>query len=527
MRFPRFGSLLEAHARWPRSPEIVVLFLVLLVLGAGCLPRALNHDEAQFVASGALLNRAGLLPYLDYPYFHFPNLVFVFAGLFSAGNFLLLTARSFNVACAWLLLLLVFSLLLGAFRSLGEKRWPVAAAITLILALNPLFRFTAGRAWNHDLPMLASVAAFATLLRAVQPDGSRRWMAASGAFLGVAIGTRLTFLPLVVPFVALTVVFRPIGSPRHRGVVIFFAAFAFSLLPTIALFAANPKNFLFYNLVSNGQLNLLFRRSAEPNNISLGEKLLFPLRLILRSPANLLFVIGFGVFAGWFPFREGWRSVLRFPEATAILVIVPFAILGALIPTPSYRQYYYQVVPFLLLGTAFGIARFWTAPALRAKLFRLLTLVLAASLLEVIPDLHQSGVLTRPDRWDVWEVHKTGLEIRSKVGAGPVLTLSPLYPLEGGAGIYKEFCTGPFAWRIAPFAEEKNAARFDLVSADNLDEFLRDKMPPAILTRVEKRALEKPFVDYARSNKYRKVTLANGGVLWLRREGAATNAARR
>jgi hypothetical protein len=45
----------------------------------------LNHDEHQFVAPSVLLLREGLLPYRDYPFFHTPNLVFVFAPLFAAS----------------------------------------------------------------------------------------------------------------------------------------------------------------------------------------------------------------------------------------------------------------------------------------------------------------------------------------------------------------------------------------------------------------------------------------------------------
>jgi hypothetical protein len=40
-----------------------------------------------------------------------------------------------------------------------------------------------------------------------------------------------------------------------------------------------------------------------------------------------------------------------------------------------------------------------------------------------------------------------------------VLTLAPLYALEGGAAIYPAFATGPFAWRVAPLLDPQNDAR--------------------------------------------------------------------
>jgi hypothetical protein len=194
--------------------------------------------------------------------------------------------------------------------------------------------------------------------------------------------------------------------------------------------------------------------------------------------------------------------------------------LGALLPTPSYRQYYSLVVPFLFLGIAFGIARFWNTPANERRLIPLLVCALIVGFIELVPDLFGSGILARPDRWAIWTTHQSGLEIRRQAGPGRVLTLAPIYPLEGGAEIYPEFCTGPFSWRIASFAGEHDRARYGLVGADDLETYLAIK-PAAILTRVEKDELEKPLVDYARKKQYRKTRLPDGGVLWLRPEAVA------
>jgi hypothetical protein len=70
-------------ARWLLA-TVVALFLVeVLLLVAGVnLRRGLNHDEHQFVASGVLLARQGLLPYRDFPYFHVPLLSVIYARSF-------------------------------------------------------------------------------------------------------------------------------------------------------------------------------------------------------------------------------------------------------------------------------------------------------------------------------------------------------------------------------------------------------------------------------------------------------------
>ena len=71
----------------------LALFLFALLFGAA-MSKRLDHDEHQFVASGALLARQSLLPYRDFPYFHMPYLVGLYALFFRASDHLLLAARS-------------------------------------------------------------------------------------------------------------------------------------------------------------------------------------------------------------------------------------------------------------------------------------------------------------------------------------------------------------------------------------------------------------------------------------------------
>lgn len=466
------------------------------------------------MASGALLARMGLLPYLDYPYFHLPNLVFVYAAIFSTNDFLLLSARSFNIFCAWLLVLLVFAMTASAFRALGEKRWAIATGFALCLALQPLFRFTVGRAWNHDLPMLLSVAALAILLRAMQAERARKWLVASGALLGLAVGTRLTFLPLVLPFLALTWMFSATSAARSRNPLLFFAGFVVALLPTLALFAAGPDAFIFNTITCNGSINLRYQETRKALSETLLNKLLDPIKL-LKSPATLLLVVGFIVFAYRYPFRNGWRAALSSIETAAFLLIIPVLLFASSLPAQPYRQYYYAPVPFLLLGVAYGMARVWNAERDYGKIRRLLAIVIPISFLQVLPELPGSNLLAGWERWPVFEMHRTGLDLRAKAGPGPILILAPIYPLEGGATIYPQFCTGPFAWRIAPFVEPEVRARHGLVGADDLDTALVPR-PAAIVTNYDNAALGKPLKKYAQRLGYTRLTLSDGeGVLWL------------
>src|SRR4029077_7754887 len=98
--------------------------------------RELNRDEEQFISAGALFARHGYLPYLDYPYFHVPNLDYIYVVLFTQSNHLLLTARAFNILCAWLTLLLIFWLSARLFKNAPAARWSVAILATVALFTN-------------------------------------------------------------------------------------------------------------------------------------------------------------------------------------------------------------------------------------------------------------------------------------------------------------------------------------------------------------------------------------------------------
>ncbi|MHC4359168.1 MAG: hypothetical protein ACYSTQ_10270, partial [Planctomycetota bacterium] len=61
---------------------------VFVLLFSLSMQKGLAHDEDQFIASGALLAKELILPYKDYPYFHMPNLVFVYGMLFKYSDYM-------------------------------------------------------------------------------------------------------------------------------------------------------------------------------------------------------------------------------------------------------------------------------------------------------------------------------------------------------------------------------------------------------------------------------------------------------
>jgi 4-amino-4-deoxy-L-arabinose transferase-like glycosyltransferase len=106
-----------------------------------------EHDEHQFVAAAVLLVKHHLVPYGDFPFFHAPNVLFVYAVLSSLTSQLLLSVRLFSAACAALSIFLIFMTALRLGR--GPRNFTsllVGVSAALLLVTQPLFLYTSGRA---------------------------------------------------------------------------------------------------------------------------------------------------------------------------------------------------------------------------------------------------------------------------------------------------------------------------------------------------------------------------------------------
>ena len=493
-----------------------------LMLGAN-MAKSLDHDEHQFVTSGALLARETKLPYVDYAYFHMPNMVFVYAVLFSVTDHLLLSARLFSTVCAWLTLGLIFCLALCLFRHYHYLlRFLIAASTTVFLLTNPVFAYTSGKAWNHDLAILMALGAFVMHSEGASREHRQRWLGVSGLLLGLAIGTRLTFAPLVLPFLVM-IAFYP-RRAGWRGTLSLMLSFLLGtlvgLLPSAILFALAPKQFLFGNF-GYARYNTLYRQvegfvEGDVSSIamSFSGKLCYLARYILSTPSMVLLILAFVFFVLSMNIAR-FRRVFphRFPIIFS-LISLPFLLLGSFSPTPAFFQYFYAPIPFLLVGTLYGVASFqdqnnrmnWSTTLLVHVL-----LLAGAFGLKLYQD---AGSLSAPDEWLSSRVHQAGLEIKATAGDRPVLSLAPLLPLEGGASILAEFATGPFGWRIAPFVPEKTRQEIGLIAEADLVGFLQAHPHAAILVGHEG-TLEQPFIEYAEDYGYQPVELSDGSVLWL------------
>jgi 4-amino-4-deoxy-L-arabinose transferase-like glycosyltransferase len=507
---------------------VVCLFLFSLVLNTSRAVRAdYSHDEDQFITSARLLLDEGLLPYRDYPYFHTPYLIFIYALLFAvAGDFNLLAARLFSAFCAAASVMLVFWIVLTFFRNHSKKHsFLVAIAIAFLYLPNPLLAATAGIAWNHDLAVLLMLAGLFLALHGLTRKSLGIWYFASGVLLGIAVGVRISSLT-IFPAYILALMGAPNKFAWHRFMrqaLLFTAGFCLALLPLAWFLVTAPQQFIFGNF-TYAQLNATYRLDipvAYDGNIpiygsrSLVDKLSFLWKDVILQPGGLLLGVCL-VFFGWsILLTHLSRKETHLSRNILILTALPLVAVGSFLPTPTWYQYFYAPVPFALLAVALGLTYLTQRPGqLRKWITVLLVQLVLLSNILVLQDFRRISFLRYVDLWKPLVIHQMGVDIQEQLGAGSkVFTVAPLYPLEAGLQVVAPMATGVFAFRTGSLLDAGARQLQHIISKENLDAYLDGDPPDGILVGFDL-ALEEPIIQYAISRGYSSHALDTRLTLW-------------
>jgi hypothetical protein len=473
----------------------VVVFPVVLGLG---MVRGVSHDEHQHVAAGALIAREGLMPYQDFPHFHTPYLAFLYALLFRMSDHLLVAGRLVSVLSATAILGILGSIAYSLFRDRG-KRFAVCvcSGVVLLAMTTTLFGENTGLAWNHEPSLVLALIAFVAHVAGLKSDRIG-WFVASGALLGLAIGTRITCAPLMAPF-GLALLFYPVRGWRWNRIFAFSGGLLVGLAGLLYFFAVVPEQAFFGNF-DFARANIVYRLdSGEPRTMTILKKLRFFFKEIIR-PDAALFLVGFvPVVAACLVHRGTSR---RMPlELRFILWLLPFLLIGSFAPSPLFDQYFYPLVPFLLLA---GLYAFASVPPESVWSRRLLLTGAAAVLLSTALGWRAYNAFSEfftVKEWRGIRVHRRMGFVCADIPSGKVLTLAPIYPLEAGFSIYPSFATGPFAWRISPYLEPAKAARLRIISPTTLGPMLQAVPPIGVFTGFEETG-EEPLIEYASRHGY-------------------------
>ena len=494
--------------------------LVFLLLFSRSMTRDFDLDEHQFVAPPTLLTQGARLPYRDYPYFHMPTLPFLYAGLIGWSPYKLLAARTVSVLCGTALVMLLF---IAGWRALtgvsAGRRWLIAGGVPLVYLCSRLFTYTNGWAWNHDAANLCAVGVFFLYQQGLHRR--RLWpLAAAGFLIGCAVGIRLSFALIFVPFALALLLDRSAFTWGRRigGLAVAAGGAAVASLPALVLWAISPDGFLFGNL-GYPKLAALFGAAAHAANMTWPAKIRQLLVTVVADPGNLVLFAAAAYALGYrFWSRRLWRSEYR-RQLLLVLGLLPVLLAGSWAPTPTNYQYYYQLLPFLTLGVLYTIAAERTDPAaLRRWAWAVgLGLVIAAG--TGLPRWY-GGVasLARPGAWTPVAVHQAGEWVRANAPPrARVLTIDPAAPLEANMEVYPEFAVGRFISQVGRFLPPHQRRRYHMAFAEELDRVVAERPPDAVFCDQRVLGEAESLIRYATDHGFRRLDSPDRRyILWVR-----------
>ena len=402
-----------------------------------------------------------------------------------------------------------------------------------LLIANPTFAGTSGRAWNHDASevlLFAAAIAFLRCIRRVDADAYPfPAMLLIGGLLGASIGVRLTVAPACAAFVGWILSDPRLAMKRRLApATILLIGIGVALLPCAWLFAQAPRGFVFGNF-QYPTLNTAWRISREsvlPSTTPIGKITYFLNRILFSSGNGILLTLVVltllrpAVDNAPATNGSGSASRLSSPRQSRFLgILILFLLVGSFAPAPLFMVYFYAPAPFVLLWLAYIWQRRLGDRGGRPMLQGLRSAPPRHSpwraSRRAVQSYRHLWIIFSPEKWPPIQIHETGLALRrmlapsSQSGAGPVLTLAPIYPLEGSLDIYEQFATGPFAMRIAGWMSTDDEAPLHLINEHDFPLLFRHRPPAAVLIGVEGDKLELPLVS--RANEWGCPVIRAGG----------------
>ncbi|MBM4028647.1 MAG: hypothetical protein FJ280_25110 [Planctomycetes bacterium] len=419
-----------------------------------------------------------------------------------------------------------FQLPTSNFRSSGLL---FGLGAVVLSTLNPLVEYASGYAWNHNLVILCVMLALWLFIstdfqkqgkgKKAKGESQTRARTSSfllfpfdflffrtaliGALLTVATFTRITTAPLAVLFLAAVLKQgksdkekgkREKGNVRARVLLFPFDFFLFpffvgagvALLWPMSVFLRAPQA-MWLNLTRIPALCAQWIRAAG----FLHDKV--QLSVALLTTPSYLILLALAVYLGVALARR-WSSIEARDRGNIVLagaVVLLFFVI-AYLPPVMWQQYLAVPVPFVAVALAFPLAVLEQEKSKKSKLksktgartfaFFLLPF---AFLLANPAALGRSAALLAPQQWVPIQLHRTCQEMAGTIQEPRrVLTLGPLYALEGNCDIYPELAN-PFSYRVADRLSAHERTITHTVGPETLDELIRDRPPSGVLLGVE------------------------------------------
>jgi hypothetical protein len=191
-----------------------------------------------------------------------------------------------------------------------------------------------------------------------------------------------------------------------------------------------------------------------------------------------------------------------------------------------WRQYLAMPVPFLIISFAIPLLylRKLYSDTAHNKYFEVTcALVIASAVVAVITYpvvLCRIPVLLKPQSWVPVQLHRISEDIAQKTQSPKlILTLAPLYAVEGGCDIYPQLASSPFVYRVSHLMTDSELEAVKAACPRTLKKLLEEHPPSAVVLGVEPDYLEIPIFRAARLylGNWEKKEYQNGLVVYFRR----------
>lgn len=498
---------------------IMILTALSLVILGNSMTKPVSRDEHMYCTGGVLMAQ-GKEIYKDFSYpTQLPYHPLLYALLFKGLNttHYLLVGRLVSVIAdilAMLCIVAVYHMVFGNFTVWGIS---LSLCAAVIYVFNPAVKYSNGHAWNNDVVICSVII---SLLLFGQIDARRKigrfHIAAIGALLTLATFMRSTTIVAgLLFFIVLLSLPAPSTKDRIKSIVPFLIAAGLVLIYPFIVIVRAPKAFsvnLFKIHILNSQWLHQIGIVHDKLKLTLAY-ITLPGYLILFIIAAYLIVV-LVLYRGKLRISGGRTALLAFS-----LTVVFFAIALGL-PT-IWRQYLAPPVPFLLCSFAYPLA--FLRELSNRKSFKIcVTLFCIGMLVSWVTGMSVSekiGACFKPNTWIPIKVHKTATDIAGNTKDPKlILTLAPLFALEGGCNIYPELSAGAFTYRIGNLMSREDRRTTHTAGPEEIEALVEQMPPSAIIVGAEPSYfshLEEPLESLA-GIKWHKKVYENGLRVYFR-----------
>ncbi|MHC4131248.1 MAG: hypothetical protein ACYSSP_07100 [Planctomycetota bacterium] len=497
------------------------LLILSLVIAADSMSKPIGHDEHMYCTAAALMAE-GKVIYRDFSYIaqlpYHPTICAALYKLFNTTHFLL-AGRLFSVVCDIIVILLISYIYCITLKNLPVVSKLLGLGAAALYIFNPVVDYANGFAWNHDMVILCVLLCFTLFMTTDFQNKSRYWrLALIGALLALATWSRMTTALIYIIFI-IAIFKRLSGNLKHKiiDLIPFIASSVIiSIWPLIILIMA-PKAFIL-NVsiipIFNGEWLREIAKIPGPSEVIFNS---------LTKPAYIiLFILTIYFFVTIVLLRKKIQDIDYGNLMLSSIITVVFFII-TFIPPAMFEQYFAMPALFIIISFTYPVLYLsrLNKQVLIKKQFHIACGVITTSVILTvlfnINILKRIPVLSEPQSWPAVELHKASKDIANKISEPKlILTLAPLYALEGGCEIYPEFSSGPFVYRIADAINEDARAAVIGASIHDLDRLTNEFPPSALILGTEPRGLEEPLYNAAVKSNWKRANYSNGIIVFFK-----------